>query len=616
MPCGYAGKIAFINLSEASFTVEELDEGVAKKFLGGKGLGAYLLFHHMAPSIHPYDPENVLIFTTGPLTGTGFPATSRSAVITKSPLTGTFSDSYAGTYFGPQLKRSGFDAVVITGRAAAPCSLLIDDGRIQIRDAGHLWGLSCSDVEARLREEFKGEGRMSIAGIGPAGEKGVRFANILSAKRAHGRGGSGAVMGSKNLKAVVLKGDHAPEIAHRDRFDAIVKAVRNKILSHHKVGKGGDFPRIGTMHTVDVTQETGTLPSRNWQENTFEQGPSIGAEAFEKYIVRARACHGCPIGCSRDTKITRGGEEIVTEGPEYETIYAFGSDCGIDDPEIIIAADQLCDDYGMDTISCGATIAFAMECFEKGLITRGDTGGMDLRFGNGEALLETVHLIGRREGIGALLSEGTKRASEKMEGASGLAIQVKGMELPAYDPRGMKGQGLTYALSDRGGCHLRSNALRTELLGIPEPVDRYTYEGKAEMIRGLQLNAVTTNCLIACFFSTFAVVPEEYCEALSALTGWSVTPGELRTIAERTWNLTRMFNVREGFTRREDTLPERLFTQASTRGPSKGEVVDRASFEKMLDAYYGIAGWDPRTGIPTREKLEALDIGDLATHTR
>jgi aldehyde:ferredoxin oxidoreductase len=353
------------------------------------------------------------------------------------------------------------------------------------------------------------------------------------------------------------------------------------------------------------------LPSRNWQENTFDRAPAIGAEAFEKYIVRARACHGCPIGCSRDTKIVLGGEEIVTEGPEYETIYAFGSDCAIDDPRIIIAADQLCDDYGMDTISCGATIAFAMECFERGLVTRGDAGGLDLRFGNGEALLEAVHLIGRKEGIGELLSEGTRRASEKIEGAAGLAIHVKGLELPAYDPRGMKGQALTYALSDRGGCHLRSNALRTELLGIPEPVDRYAYQGKAEMIRELQLKAVTYNSLIACFFSTFAVGPEDYAEALSALTGWSVTLQELRTTAERTWNLTRLFNVREGLTRQDDTLPGRLFVQASTKGPSRGEVVERASFEKMLDAYYEIAGWDPHTGIPTQEKLEELEIAHM-----
>jgi aldehyde:ferredoxin oxidoreductase len=365
------------------------------------------------------------------------------------------------------------------------------------------------------------------------------------------------------------------------------------------------------MMTVDLTQETGTLPTKNWQENTFEYATEINGDAFLQHKVRPRACFACPIGCSRDMKASLGEVDYITEGPDYETIFAFGSNCEIKDTKVIIAADQLCDDYGMDSISCGGVIGFAMECFEKGLITKKDTGGIDLSFGNGEAVIQAIHLIAKKEGIGQILSEGVKIASEKIEGSSAFAMHVKGLDLPGYDPRGMKGQGLTYALSDRGACHVRSNTIRTDLLGIPQPIDRYAYEGKAQMVRDLQLNYATYDSLIACIFGAFAISLDDYADALRTLTGWSITPVELRSIAERAWNLTRLFNVREGFTRKDDTLPERLFTQASTRGPSKGQVVDKDSFERMLDEYYQIVGWDRSTGIPTKEKLIELGIENL-----
>ena len=355
--------------------------------------------------------------------------------------------------------------------------------------------------------------------------------------------------------------------------------------------------------TVDLTQETGTFPTRNWQENTFDHATEINGEAFLRHHVRPRACFACPIGCSRDTKASIGGVEFVTEGPDYETIYAFGSNCAVKDTEVIIAADKLCDEYGMDTISCGGVIAFAMECFEKGLISAQQAGGIDVSFGNGDAVIELIHLIARRQGIGELLCEGVKVASEKIGGSSLFAMHVKGLDLPGYDPRGMKGQALTYALADRGGCHVRSNTLRTELLGIPQGIDRYAYEGKSAMVRELQLNYATFDCLIACLFGAFAITLQDCAEALCSLTGWAMTVEELRSVAERTWNLTRLFNVREGFTREDDTLPARLFTEASTRGPSGGQVVDRDAFEGMLNEYYEIVGWDRTTGIPTSEKL-------------
>ncbi|MBW1803639.1 MAG: aldehyde ferredoxin oxidoreductase family protein [Deltaproteobacteria bacterium] len=593
---GYAGKIGWIDLTDGTTKTEDLDEDIARKYIGGKGLGAYLLYRHLKPHTDPYDPENIMIFITGPLTGTNFPAASRSGVITRSPMTGTFLDSYSGGVFGCQIKWAGYDALIIRGKADSPSYLTVDETGMSLHGADHLWGLTTSETE------------MSIAAIGPAGENRVRFANIINEKRAHGRGGAGAVMGSKNLKAVVVKGSHKIRLADEERFKDIVRRCRERIAENPMVGKGGAFPRVGTMSTLDLTQETGTLPTRNWQENTFEHAENVFGDAFLKFKVKPRACFACPIGCSRDAKATWKGKEYTTEGPDYETMYAMGPNCGISHPEVIIAADKLCDDYGMDTISTGVTIGFAMECFERGMLSTEDTGGLDLTFGNGDALLDTIHLIAKKEGIGERLSDGVKRASEQISGSSDFAMHVKGLELPGYDPRGMKGQGLTYALADRGGCHVRSNTLRTELLGLPKPIDRFGYTGKGKMISELQLNYALFDCVIGCAFGAFATTPMDYAEAISAATGWTMTPDELMTVASRSWNLTRLFNTREGFSRKDDTLPERLFSQASTGGPSKGEIVDRASFEKMLDEYYEAVGWDKNTGRPTEKRLAELGI--------
>ena len=610
MLSGYAGKIGWIDFTGGTVRVEELEKETAKKYVGGKALGASLLLHHLKPKTDPYDPDNVLIFITGPLSGTNFPAASRSAVITKSPMTGTFLDSYCGGFFGPHLKRAGFDALIIKGKAEQRAYILVDEGKISIETADHLWGLSIPETDVRLQDEHKEEKgeRISVAAIGPAGENRVRFSNIINNRRSYGRGGAGAVMGSKNLKAVVLKGNLPVRLADKAGFKDIAGRCRNKTAEHPLTGKKGVFPKVGTMMTLDLTQETGTLPTRNWQENTSKHTGGINADALANHIIQPRTCYACPIGCSRMTTAVKGGIEYTTEGPEYETMFSFGSNCDMKEPEVIIAANKLCADYGMDTISCGGVIGFAMECYEKGLISKKDTGGIDLSFGNGDALIQCIHLIAGREGFGKILSEGVKKASEKIEGSAEFAIHVKGLELPGYDPRGMKGQAITYAVSDRGGCHLRSNTLRTELIGIPRAYDRYSYEEKGEMIRGLQLNYATFNCLIACVFGTFALSMEDYAEALSAVMDWPVTAEELWRVGERAINLTRLFNMREGFTRKDDTLPERLFSQAASRGPSKDEVVDKSAFEKMLDEYYECMGWDKRTGMPSDNKLKDLEI--------
>jgi len=606
---GYTGKIGWVDLTSGEVRAEKLTEEVARKYLGGKGLGAYLLYRNLSPHTDPYDHANLLIFTAGPLTGTPFPCVARAGVITKSPMSGTFLDSYAGGMFGPALKYAGYDALVIKGKARKPVYILLDNEKISLGDASSLWGLSASETQKRLRTEVKKgkKERMGVAAIGPAGENLVRFSGIVTEKRIFGRGGAGAVMGSKNLKAVVAKGAKEVTVFDRAAFKEAAKGCQEKIAAHPLTKKGGVFPRIGTIMTVDLTQETGTLPTRNWKENQFQDFARIDGNGFTPFITRPRACYLCPIGCSRDTKGVVGGEEYVTEGPDYETIFAFGPNLGIGDPNVIIAADNLCDEYGMDTISCGTVIGFAMECAEKGVISKEDLP-LDLSFGNGDAVLAMVHLIGKREGIGHLLAEGVMRASAGIEGSSDFAMHVKGLEPPGYDPRGMKGQGLSYALSDRGACHVRANTIRTELLGLPVKIDRYAYEGKAAMVAELQLSYTMFDCLIGCSFGGLAITPDDYVAGLRALTGWSFTTEELRTITQRVWALTRLFNSREGFTRKDDTLPKRLFTEASTSGPSKGQIVDRHAFDTMLDEYYDIVGWEKGTGIPTDARLNELGL--------
>ena len=442
MLTGYAGKIGWVDLSEGTTRIDELDGDMARKYLGGKAMGAYMLLRHLPPKTPPYDPANILIFITGPLSGTNFPAVSRSAVITRSPMTGTFLDSYCGGFFGPHLKRAGIDALVIKGKAQKPVYVLVDEGKITIEKADQVWGLSTFETEARLQNEHqkeKGE-RISVASIGPAGEKMVRFANIVNNRRCYGRGGAGAVMGSKNLKAVVLRGNQRPRMTDEAAFKDVASRSRRKTAAHPLTGKEGHFPKVGTMMTLDLTNETGTLPTRNWQENTSEHAEAINADAFVKHIIRPKSCYACPIGCSRETTATQSGVEYTTEGPEYETMYAFGPNCEIKEPEVVIAADKLWTDYGLDTISCGVVVGFAMECYEAGLLSSEETAGSDLAFGNGDALIDLIHLISKRQGLGQILAEGVKRASEKINGSSEFAMHVKGLELPGYDPMGMKGQ--------------------------------------------------------------------------------------------------------------------------------------------------------------------------------
>lgn len=613
MPWGYIGKTGIVDLSANQVETRDTSEEIYRKYLGGKGLGSYFLHEYSSRGKEALSAATPLIFATGPLTGTSFPAASRSAVITRSPLTGTFLDSYAGGHFGPALRRAGFDTLIVLGQADAPVYIHIENGQISIRPAHNLWGLKVTETEHMLQQYHQNYSqlRFKTACIGPAGENLVRFASIMSEKRAFGRGGSGAVMGAKKLKAVLAGGNAKVEAADDAGFKAVVKRCRANIARHPMTGKDGVFPKLGTIMTVDLTQETGTLPTHNWRANTFDRARGIDGEAFLERIVRSRTCFACPIGCTHDAKAELDGAEYYAEGVEYETIYAFGSNCLIGDSAFIIAADQLCDEYGMDTISCGVTVGFAMECFERGLISAEEIQGWELNFGAKSAALALIHMIAQREDLGRVLADGTKAAAARINGAEDLAIHVKGLELPGYDPRGMKGQGLTYALADRGGCHMRSNTIRTELLGLPEPMDRFSYQDKAEMVFKLQMTYSMFDCLGACAFGGFALTPQDYAEGVAALTGWNFNLDELLIVAERAWNMSRMFNVMEGFTRQEDTLPSRLFKLSSKTGPSQNQIIDLSEFNRLLNQYYRVAGWDESSGIPRLEKLEDLGLGYL-----
>lgn len=599
MPANCDGSsFAWIDLSSGKIDRWDLGPDTMRQWVGGKALAAHLLHEFLPEGVDPLGEDNVVVFLAGPLTGTGFPAASRSCLATRSPLTGTFSDSYCGGRVGPYLRRAGWGGVLIKGRAETPVYVLIEPGRITLRPAGHLKGMTTHDTARQVRAEWPDRKRLTVAAIGPAGENLVSMANVINGGRAFGRGGIGAVFGAKNLKAVAVVDGERIEPAQKGRFEEIVKDVRRRLREHPSTRPGGDWNRYGTRMTLALTRTTGTLPHLNWQENGLDESTALEPEGFEPLILRSTGCLGCPIACSRISRAEVNGRSFETEGPEYETIYAFGSNLGIFRPQVVVAADHLCGAYGLDTISTGLTIGMAMECRQRGLVPENDTTGLDLSFGDGAATLETIERIAYRRDAGDLLALGARRAAERIPGAGGLAMTVKGLELPGYDPRGMKGQSLTYALADRGGCHLRSSTLGAELMCHPPGNDRKGYEGKAELIDNLQLDKIVFNTLPLCMFAGVVIRAEDGAEAASAVVGRRITVEGLRSLARTTRDLIRRINCREGFARKDDTLPERLFEEGSTRGAARGEVVDRDAFAVMLEEYYRRVGWDVETGNP------------------
>ena len=593
---GYAEKILYVDLTRERTMEEPFPEEWRRAYIGGRGLGVRILDDLVNPGIDPLGPENVLVFATGPVAGSGLPLGSRYDVVTKSPLTGTLTSANSGGKFGTSMKRAGYDAVVILGRAERPVSLLLDDGHAEVRDASPLWGMTTSETTAALQEDL-GDPGASVACIGPAGERLVRFSGIINeTSRAAGRGGVGAVMGSKNVKAVAARGNGRITVADRDRFLTLKKEIAEKIREN--AISGGGLPRFGTAVLVNIINENYILPTRNFQTAHFPAAENVSGERMADTILSGKmGCQTCVIQCGRDIEI----EGKRTAGPEYETIWAFGPDCGIDDLAAVSEANSLCNDLGLDTISAGSTIACAMELSEKGYIDE------EVRFGDAERMLDLVRRIAYRDGIGDELAEGSFRFARK-HGHPELSMSVKRQELPAYDPRGLQGHGLAYATSVRGGDHVYGYMIAPEVLGSPEKLDPYLSEGKAVWTKIFQDLTAFIDSSGACLFTSFPLGAADYGAMVSAVTGYDIDGAEVLRIGERIWNMQKIFNLRAGCTREDDTLPPRLHEEPLTEGAPKGRVWER---EPLLDDYYEARGWD-REGRPTPEKLRELGIGEAA----
>ncbi len=600
---GWMGKILRVDLTDGAIREAPLDGALARTYLGGRGLGARIVFDEVPPAADPLGPENRVVIAAGPITGTRAPTSGRFALSTKSPLTGAIHDSNAGGFWGVALKRAGYDALVIRGRAAGPAYLELTEAGPSVRDAADLWGKDTKETTETLIGRY-GSGARALC-IGPAGENLVKIASVcVDGHRALARGGVGAAFGSKNLKAIVVRGQAKPAIGDEAMFE-FARYEAEKWLKANPVTSQG-LPEFGTSVLVNLVNSFGVLPTRNFQQSQFEHSHAIsGEEIADRLLVRKSACWACPIACARRIRPPGryGGAEVP--GPEYESVWALGAQCGISDLETVAEANLLCNRLGIDTISAGGTIGCLMEMSERGLIDH------PARFGDGAALLDLLRRLAYRIGIGDDLAEGARTFAARY-GSPELAMHVKGLELPAYDPRGMKAQGLAFATSNRGACHLRANMLGLELLGIPKRIDRLALRGKAGLVMVTQNSFAVLDSLSLCKFASFAVGDEFYARLLSAATGVKFTSQDLQIVGERIWNLERLFNLREGFSRKDDTLPARILGEPIPSGPAAGEVVD---IEPMLDEYYRSRGWNP-DGVPTPRKLAQLGLEEERACTR
>ncbi|MEM4717576.1 MAG: aldehyde ferredoxin oxidoreductase family protein [Desulfurococcaceae archaeon] len=616
---GYMGRILRVDLWKEKVYIEQLpSEAILRKWIGGRGLGVYLMLKEIDPRIDPFNPANKAIIATGPVTGVaGIPASGRWCSVTKSPLTNTIHDSQSGGKFGPELKFAGFDAIIVEGRAEKPVYLWIHDGKPEIRDASHIWGRDTHDTTDLIQEEQssvigKDEARhIKVACIGPAGERLVRFACIINDKsRAAGRGGHGAVWGSKRLKAIAVRGHSKPPIAREEVFREVVKKSIDLVKKSPVTSEG--LPKYGTAILVNIINAHGVFPTRNFQTGVFPDAEKISGETIAKEIMdwekyRDEICWGCPIGCARYTKITKPPFTGEGGGPEYETVWAMGAQTGTPDLAAVSKANYLCNELGLDTISMGHVIGTFLELVEKGKIPAKKLRGLKASWGSGETLVELTWRTAYRSGVGDELAEGALRLAT-MYGAPELAMVVRAQELPAYDPRGVQGHGLAYATSNRGGCHLRAYLISPEVLGVPVKADRFSTEGKGKLVKEMQDGFAFIDSMIVCKFVTFAYYMDLLAEQTSAITGWDIKPEEAMKIGERIYNAERVFNIISfGDGEAYDTLPLRLLKEPMPEGPSRGHVT---RLKEMLPEYYAARGWI--RGRPTREKLEELDLKWLA----
>ena len=614
----YWGKVMRINLTDKTATEETLSFETAKDFIGGAGLGIKVLFDEIKGGIDPLGPENKLVFAVGPFTGTDVPCASRMAVVGKSPLTNTIAVSLSGGHFPVEMRRAGYIALVIEGRSEEPVYASLKDGEVHFHKGGKVWGTITSDCHQLIKEGL-GDQNFRIACIGPAGENMSRMACIINERRAAGRKGFGTVMGSKNLKAIAICGTGTVDIASEQKLKRALKIMRKGMKESPVLYPF--FSKYGTSRGVNNHSGKGIFPAKNWTA-TGEFAPleKLGFEARLPQKVGQTSCAGCPVGCGQ-LNLAKTGDYagILAEGPEYETVYAFGGQTGVDDLDSIIAADRLSDEFGLDTLSAGVTIGFAMELFERGILTPEDTGGMELTFGNHRAMVKLLQIMTYREGLGALLADGVKVAAKKIaRGSEQYALHVKGLELPAYDVRGAKSHGLNYATSFNGADHNRGYAIQ-EIFGVPVPfpADRFTIEDKGKLTKWNQ-DVRTATCdspTMCAFILDMALAPialQNTADLMEAVTGVSYTPEEVMKVGERINNVARAFNVREGFIRSDDTLPERILTEPLKEGASKGHYISKEELETMLDEYYSARGWAQETGVPTRKKLVELGLEYVA----
>jgi aldehyde:ferredoxin oxidoreductase len=613
IPGGYSGKILRVNLSNKKISIERPDGEFYRKYVGGAGFTSYYLLNELQPGIDPLGPDNKLIFALGPLTGYALPGSGRNAVGAKSPLTGGIAKSEVGGFWGAELKRAGFDAIIIEGKAQNPVYLYVNDGEVSIRDASSLWGKNTRETGQSIRDEL-GDKLIRVASIGPGGEHLVRYACIMNGLYdAAGRGGLGAVMGSKNLKAVCVRGHNAPEIKDREGL----KEVREWLLANEVLV--ASFHEFGTGSAMPKYEASGNLPVRNFRDGLFPEVKMIDATTVRDTIrVKMDACFGCPVRCKKVVKVTGSySVDPAYGGPEYETLASLGSNCGISDLKAVAKGNELCGAYSLDTISTGAVISFAMECFENGLLSAKDTNGIELKFGNAKAMLEIIELIAHRQGIGNILAEGTLRASQEIgKGAIQYAMQVKGLEPGMHEPRAKPGLGLGYMVNPHGAdhcCNLHDDRYFTDIqlgemksMGIEKAIPLYTMNpSKVALFRLVQLKRIIFDSLVICQFLPYSF--EHIASATAAVTGWDTGVNEQLKVAERILTMQRLFNIREGFTVKDDILPDRFFSP-KTDGELSDKPLNRTQMEKAKRYYYVLMGWNAETGIPISEKLEELGI--------
>jgi aldehyde:ferredoxin oxidoreductase len=609
---GYNGRILRVNLNERKISVEEPPADYYQRYLGGRGFIAPTLLQEMAAKVDPLGPDNQLVFALGPLTGMPFPGSGRNSVGAKSPLTFAFGEAEAGGFWGAELKRAGFDAIIISGISNAPVFLWIQDGQVELRDAGHLWGMEVAPAHLAIQKEL-GDQQIRTAIIGPAGEKLIRFACILNdITHAAGRTGLGAVMGSKKLKAIAVRGRNTPRMA-----DQKVIADLGRWMSQNFKEKAAVW-KYGTGHMMEGYSLAGNLPTLNFQDGGFEAVKKITAQAVcDQFRVEMYGCYACPIRCKKRVKVDSPYfVDPIYGGPEYETLAAFGSNCGISDPIAICKAHEICNRNGIDTISAGVTVSFAMECFEKGLLNAKDTGGIELRFGNGEAMLQMLEQIVQKQGLGALLAEGSRLAAKQIgRGSEEFNIHVKGLEVPMHDPRLKQGMGLHYSVHPSGADHV--SGVHDTLLEKGPQFEEWSAIDVNESIPSIELSPRKARLVyqfglwrhLPNYLGLCVLVPyssKQILDAVEAVTGWPMSYWRLMKTVERGITLAKIFNVREGFTLADDLLPRR-FSASQRGGNLKGVTVDPDQLSEAQKLYFQMLGWDEQ-GIPTRARLVELDI--------